>query len=232
MPREEQEPWKPKTKLGRMVKKGSITDIHEALTHNLSLREPEIIDKLVNNLEDDVILIGGTPGKGGGKRRIVSKRTVRMHKSGRRFKTKAMVVTGNGNGVVGLGEGYAQDTRNAIQKAKQNSKLNIIELRRGNGSWEDRGTEPTTIPFKSTGKSGSVEVEVQPAPRGTGIAASSDVRKLLKLGGIQDIWVKSRGNTRTRENIIKATFNAFKNMNQVKVNKNIKNNTGLVVGKV
>ena len=232
MPREESAPWKPKTKLGRLVKKGAVTDIHEALTHELTLREPEIIDKLVPNLDDDVILIGGTPGKGGGKRRIVSKRTVRMHKSGRRFKTKAMVVTGNGNGVVGLGEGYSEDTRNAIQKAKQNSKLNIIELRRGNGSWEDRGTEPTTIPFKSTGKAGSVEVEIQPAPRGTGLAASSGVRKLLKLGGIEDMWVKSRGNTRTRENIIKATFNAFKNINQTKVTSSIKENTGLVIGKV
>ncbi len=229
---EEDKPWKPKTKLGRMVKKGEINNIHEALNHRLALREPEIIDKLVPNLEDDVILIGGTPGKGGGKRRIVSKRTVRMHKSGRRFKTKAMVVAGNGNGIVGLGEGYANDTRNAIQKAKQQAKLNIIELRRGNGSWEDRGTEPTTIPFKSSGKSGSVEVEIKPAPKGTGLAASEDIRKLLRLGGIQDLWIKSRGKTRTRENIIKATFKAFKNMNNMKVTPQIKEDTGLVVGMI
>ncbi len=230
MDREDSKPWKPKTKLGRMVKKGEIDNIHDALNHRLALREPEIVDKLVPNLEDDVILIGGTPGKGGGKRRIVSKRTVRMHKSGRRFKTKAMVVTGNGNGIVGLGEGYARDTRNAIQKAKQASKLNIMELRRGNGSWEDRGTEPTTIPFKSKGKSGSVEVEMMPAPKGTGLAASADVKKLLSLGGIEDLWVKSRGSTRTRENIIKATFQAFKNMNNMKVTSEIKEDTGLVVG--
>lgn len=224
--------WKPKTKLGKMVKNGEITNIHDALNHRLALREPEITEKLLPNMEDDVILVGGTPGKGGGKRRIVSKRTVRMHKSGRRFKTKAMVVIGNNNGIIGLGEGFASDTRNAIQKAKQAAKLNIIELRRGNGSWEDRGTDPTTIPFKTKGKSGSVEVELKPAPKGTGLAASSGVRKMLKLGGVEDLWVKSRGSTRTRENIIKATFQAFKNMNNMKVSPEIIERTGLVIGEV
>ncbi len=232
MEEENNEIWRPKTLLGKKVKAGEITNIHEALTHQRPLREPEIIDKLVPNLEDEVILIGGSPGKGGGKRRTVSKRTVRMHKSGRRFKTKTMAVIGNGNGLVGLAEGYASDTREAIDKARQNAKLNLIEIRRGNGSWEDRGTEPTTIPFKAEGKSGSVEVELKPAPKGTGLAASDEVKKMLRLAGIQDLWVKSRGNTRTSENIMKATFNAFKNINQMRVTDQIKENTGLRVGEV
>ncbi|MDY6789347.1 MAG: 30S ribosomal protein S5 [Candidatus Nanohaloarchaea archaeon] len=229
---EEQEVWKPETELGRKVKRGEITDIHEALTHKRSLREPEIIDKLVPNLDDEVILIGGSPGKGGGKRRTVSKRTVRMHKSGRRFKSKAMVVIGNKNGLVGLAEGYSDDTREAIDKAKQNAKLNLIEIRRGNGSWEDRGTEPNTIPFKSRGKSGSVEAELKPAPKGTGLAASDEVKKMLRLAGIQDLWVKSRGKTRTSENLLKATFEAFKNINKMRVTEEIKERTGLTVGEV
>ncbi|MDY6777761.1 MAG: 30S ribosomal protein S5 [Candidatus Nanohaloarchaea archaeon] len=220
--------WKPKTELGRLVKQGKIDDIHEALRHENPLREPEIIDQLVPNLEEEVILIGGTPGKGGGKKRIVSKRTVRMHKSGRRFKTKAMVVIGNENGLIGLAEGYSDDTRDAIDKARENAKLNLIEVRRGNGSWEDRGTEPTTIPFKAEGKSGSVEVELKPAPKGTGLAASDEVKKLLRLAGIQDLWIKSRGNTRSRENHLKALFNAFKNMNQ----DDVRERTGLVRGVV
>lgn len=229
---DEETVWHPTTELGRLVKQGKITSISDALNHERPLREPQIIDHLVPNLDDEVILIGGTPGKGGGKRRIVSKRTVRMHKSGRRFKTKAMVVIGNGNGLIGLGEGYAGDTREAIDKARNNAKLNMIQVRRGNGSWEDRGTEPTTIPFKQEGKSGSVNVELKPAPKGTGLAASDDVKKMLRLAGIEDLWLKSRGTTRTRENLLKATFNAFKNMNEIKTTDNIKERTGLVVGKV
>jgi len=229
---EEDEVWKPKTRLGRLVQQGKITDVHEALTHELPLKEPQIVDELVPNLDEEVMLIGGTPGKGGGKKRIVSKRTVRMHKSGRRFKTKAMVVIGNGNGLLGVGEGYAQDTREAIDKAREAAKMNLIEIRRGNGSWEDRGTAPTTIPFKADGKSGSVAVELQPAPKGTGLAASDDIKKMLRLGGVQDLWIKSRGTTRTRENHVKAVFNAFKNMNEIKTTDNIRENTGLVVGKV
>jgi len=230
--RDDDEIWKPKTKLGRKVFNQEITDIHEALNCGLALREPEIVDELLPNLESEVIEIGGTPGKGGGKKRIVSKRTVRMHKSGRRFKTKAMAVVGNGNGIIGVGEGYADGTREAIQKAEQNAKLEIIEIRRGNGSWEDRGTEPTSIPFSIEGKSGSVEVEMKPAPKGTGLAASSGLSKLLELAGVQDLWVTSRGKTRTRENLIKAAFNGFKNMNGYNVNDKVKERTGLTVGEV
>lgn len=226
------ENWKPKTELGRLVFQGKITDIHEALNHQKALREPEIVDHLIPNLEDEVILIGGTPGKGGGKRRIVSKRTVRMHKSGRRFNTKSLVVIGNGDGIIGLAEGESSDTREAIRKARENAKLNLIEVRRGNGSWEDRGTDPTTIPFKASGKSGSVEVHMKPAPKGTGLAASDEVKKLLQLAGIKDLWIKSRGSTRTRENLLKATFNAFKNMNMIKTTEDIRENTGMIVGKV
>lgn len=224
--------WKPQTALGRLVKQGKVDTIHEALTHEEPLREPEIIDHLVPNLDEEIILIGGSPGKGGGKTRTVSKRTVRMHKSGRRFRTKSMAVVGNNNGLFGVAEGFADDTREAIDKARENAKLNLIEVRRGNGSWEDRGTEPTTIPFKSTGKAGSVEVEIQPAPKGTGLAASDDVKKVLRLAGIQDLWIQSRGKTRTRENHISALFNAFKNMNKVKTTDSIQENTGMVVGKV
>lgn len=229
---ENDEVWKPQTALGRLVKQGKVSTIHEALTHERPLREPEIIDHLVPNLDEEIILIGGSPGKGGGKTRTVSKRTVRMHKSGRRFRTKSMAVVGNGNGLVGVAEGFADDTREAIDKARENAKRNLIEVRRGNGSWEDRGTEPNSIPFKSTGKAGSVEVELQPAPKGTGLAASDDVKNLLRLAGIEDLWIKSRGKTRTRENHIRAICNAFKNMNQVKTTEQIRENTGMIVGKV
>ncbi|MBC5793196.1 MAG: 30S ribosomal protein S5 [Nanohaloarchaea archaeon] len=210
---EEEEIWKPRTKLGGKVANGEITKITEALDSKYPIMEEEIVDQLVD-LDEEVILIGGTPGKGGGVRRTVSKRTCRMHKSGGRYSTNAMAVLGNRRNVVGLGEGDANDTRAAIESASREAKLNLIKVNRGNGSWEDRGDDSTSIPFKVTGKSGSVEVELKPAPRGTGLAASEGVKKMLELAGIQNIYVESRGQTRTRENMMKATFEALKKLNE------------------
>ncbi len=204
----EEEIWKPKTQLGEMVAKGQLTDISEALNSGKKIMEPEIVDQLAD-LDEEVVLIGGTPGKGGGKRRTVSKRTARMHKSGARYNSKAMTILGNRNGIVGIGMGESDDTRAAIDDANRRAKLNLIEVPRGNGSWEDQGLNKTSIPLAVTGKSGSVTVEVKPAPRGTGLAASDEVKKILELAGIENAWVQARGTTRTRENLIKATFNAL-----------------------
>jgi small subunit ribosomal protein S5 len=175
--------------------------------------EPEIVDQLAD-LDEEVVLIGGTPGKGGGKRRTVSKRTARMHKSGARYNSKAMTILGNRNGIVGIGMGESDDTRAAIDDANRKAKLNLIQVPRGNGSWEDQGNNDTSIPLAVTGKSGSVTVEVKPAPRGTGLAASDEVKKILRLAGIQNAWVQSRGTTRTRENLIQATFNALEKIKE------------------
>ena len=210
---QEEEVWKPKTKLGKQVAKGQVTDVVEALNSSYKIMEEEIVDQLTD-LDEEVILIGGTPGKGGGIRRTVSKRTCRMHKSGGRYSSKAMVVLGNRRSVVGIGEGQANDTRAAIEDATRNAKLNLIEVQRGNGSWEDKGEDNSSIPFKVSGKSGSVEVEMIPAPRGTGLAASDEVKKLLELAGIENIYVRSRGQTRTRENLLKAAFKALEKLNE------------------
>ncbi|MDY6761537.1 MAG: 30S ribosomal protein S5 [Candidatus Nanohaloarchaea archaeon] len=229
---DDDEIWHPKTDLGRKVLSGDVTDITQVLRGREKIREPEIVDNLVSNLDEEVILIGGTPGKGGGKKRIVSRRTVRMHKSGRRFNTKSMVVVGNRDGLLGLAEGSADDTRDAIDKARDNAKLNMIEVRRGCGSWECGCGEPHSIPFTVEGKSGSVEVELQPAPRGIGLAASEGIRKTLELAGIEDAWIKSRGNTRTRENHIKAVFNALQQLNEMKTSEQIEQSAGIVEGGV
>lgn len=210
---EVEEVWKPQTKLGRKVAKGEVKDIVEALRSDYPIMEAEIVDQLTN-LDEEVILIGGTPGKGGGMRRTVSKRTCRMHKSGGRYSSKAMTVLGNRKNVIGLGEGTANDTRAAIEDANRKAKLNMIEVQKGNGSWEDTGEDNTSIPFKVTGKSGSVEVELMPAPRGTGLAASDEVKKMLELAGYQNIYMRSRGQTQTRENLLKATFEALKKLNE------------------
>lgn len=212
---EDEEIWTPKTKLGKKVAKGQITDIVEALRDERKIMEPELVDQLVD-LDEEVVLIGGTPGKGGGKSRTVSKRTVRMHKSGARYNSKAMTILGDRNKVIGVGMGESDDTRAAIEDASRNAKLNLIEVQRGNGSWEDQGDTNTSIPFKVTGKSGSVEVELKPAPKGTGLAAGEGIQKMCELAGIEDIWATTRGSTRTRENVIKATFEAMQKLNEYK----------------
>lgn len=227
---EEEIEWIPKTELGKKVMSGEIKDIESVFQSRSPLLEPEIADYLVPNLEDEVVLIGGTPGKGGGKRRIVSKRTSRMHKSGRRFKTKCMAAVGNKNGLIGLAEGSGSDTRDSINKAIKNAKLNLVAIRRGCGSWECAGKEPHSVPFRTTGKSGSVEAEVIPAPKGIGLCASGEVKKLLKLAGIKDVWIKTRGKTRTRENLLKSVFNALKNLSKLKVNEKTESGVKLATG--
>lgn len=211
----EEEIWKPKTKLGKKVANGEITDIVEALEYDRPIMEPEIADQLVD-LDEEVILIGGTPGKGGGMRRTVSKRTARMHKSGARYSSNAMTVLGDRNRVIGLGVGESEDTRAAIEDANREAKLNLIKVPKGNGSWEDTGEDNSSIPFAVEGKSGSVTVELQPAPRGTGLACSDEVKKIMELAGIENVWVQTRGTTQTRENLTRATFKALEKLSNMK----------------
>src|SRR3989338_3082476 len=105
------ESWKPKTILGRKVMSGEIRTIQEALRGRRKIKEPEIVDFLIPNLKEEIIPIGGTPGKGGGKKKNLGRKTARMHKSGRRMSSKAMVIVGNEDGVVGVHEGASVDTR-------------------------------------------------------------------------------------------------------------------------
>jgi small subunit ribosomal protein S5 len=212
---EQETVWNPQTELGRKVARGETTSIESALKQDRPIMEPEIVDQLVD-LSEEVILIGGTPGKGGGKRRTVTKRTCRMHKSGGRYSSKSMVALGNYRNIVGIGEGTAGGTRAAIEAATREAKLNLMEVEKGNGSWEDTGEDNSSIPFQVSGKAGGVEVELKPAPRGTGLAAGDGVSKLLELAGIENIWVQSRGQTRTRGNQVKAAFNALKKIDKMK----------------
>jgi len=174
--------------------------------------EPEIVDKLLPNLKSELILIGGRTGKGGGIQRIPIRITARMTKSGRRFKMSAFVVVGNEDGYVGIGKGKSVDARKAVDKAVRNAKLNIMKIKRGCGSWECGCGGEHSIPYKVEGKSGSVRVTLLPAPKGVGLVASDEVKKILRLAGIKDVWVRARGDTSTRINLIKAVFNAMKKL--------------------
>jgi small subunit ribosomal protein S5 len=208
--------WLPKTKLGSEVLKGKYDSIEEILKKGIVILEPRVVDTLVPNIKEEVIYIGGSPGKGGGIRRTATKRTARMHKSGRRFKLTAVVAVGNEDGIVGLGRATSREHRIALEKAGQQARLSIVRIKRGCGSWECGCGGSHSIPFKSTSKSGSIKVWLLPAPKGTGIVADDTTKKILKLAGLKDVWVKTEGQTSTRSNLALAVFQALKNLNRTK----------------
>ena len=209
--------WKPKTKLGREVSEGRVSSIDDIFKGSRKIKEPEIVDRLLPDLHNEIIFIGGSPGKGGGSRPTPTKRTARMHRSGRRYNILAVVVVGNMNGYLGIGKSEALDHRTAITKALENAKLNIIPVKRGCGSWECACKEKHSIPVSVKGKSGSVTVELKPAPKGIGLCVNDEAKKLMRIAGIRDIWSKTFGDPRTRINYIFAIFLAFKEMNRMKI---------------
>ncbi len=213
---EEKKEWIPKTKLGQSVAKGEIKSISEILEKGEVILEPEIVDALVPNMRSEMVYIGGSPGKGGGTRRTATKRTARMHKSGRRFKLSAMVAAGNEDGILGLGVAKSKENRTAIEKAEKQARINVIIVRRGCGSWECGCGGTHSIPFKSQAKEGSVKVTLIPAPKGVGIVGCDAVRKIAKLAGIKDIWINAEGNTGARSNLVAAFFGALRNLNRTK----------------
>ena len=194
--------WNPRTRLGRQVANGEIDSMQEALNSGLPLKEPEVVDQLVPDLEDEVLDINMVQ---------------RMTDSGRRVKFRCVVVVGNRDGLVGYAEGRDDQVGGAIQKAIDIGKLNLIDISRGCGSWECGCGRPHTVALRTTGKAGSVEVELRPAPRGLGLAGGETVRHVLELAGIEDIWTRSSGNTRTTVNFAKATFNALRTTAQARV---------------
>lgn len=224
--------WVPKTGLGRMVMNGEINNIHDVFERGYVIKEPEIVDFLLPTLSDEVLYIGGMPGKGGGKMRTPLRVTTRMHKSGRRRTIHALVAVGNSNGVIGLGYATGKDAKTAIEKANKQAKLNIILIRRGCGSWECNCRSAHSIPFKAQGKTGSVKVTLMPAPKGIALCSADEIKKLMKLSGIKDIWMKSRGDTGTRVNFVFAVFEALKNLNKLKADESAINVTGMVLGLV
>jgi len=190
------EEWVPRTRVGKLVKEGRITTIDEIFRRNLPILEPEIVDILLPNLDHEVIDVT-----------IVQK----MTDAGRVTRFRAVVVIGNREGYVGIGKGKAKQFRMAIEKAIRNAKLNIAPVRRGCGSWECTCGEPHSVPFMVRGKSGSVEVILKPAPKGTGLVAGDVAKTVLRLAGIRDVWTFTKGETRTSYNFARATYLALRN---------------------
>ena len=194
--------WVPTTRLGRMVQEGEVETMDDALESGLPFKEPEITDQLLPNLDDEVLDINMVQ---------------RMTDSGRRVKFRCVVAIGDRNGYVGYAEGRDDQVGSAIQKAIEIAKMNMIKVSRGCGSWECGCGRPHTVAHRTVGTAGSVEVELLPAPRGLGLAGGETVRHVLELAGIEDIWTRSSGQTRTTVNFAKATFKALQATNESRI---------------
>ncbi len=203
-PRYEEETveWVPQTRLGKLVQEGQVTSMIEALDSGLPIREPQIVDVLIPEIKDEVLDINMVQ---------------RMTDSGRRVKFRATVIVGNGNGFIGLGEGKDVQVGIAIRKAIDNAKMEIINIKRGCGSWECGCGQEHTVPFTVKGKSGSVSISLKPAPRGLGIASGGTAKKVLEVAGVKDVWTMAKGETRTTLNFAKATYNALQKTCTMKV---------------
>jgi small subunit ribosomal protein S5 len=204
--------WEPKTKLGKDVKDGKITNIDEILGKNLKILEEQIVDSLLI-LKSDLVSIGQAKGKFGGGKRRAWRQTQRKTEEGNRLTFSTLSVVGDENGHVGIGIGKSTETLPARDKALRKAKLNIMKVKRACSSFNCSCTEPHTIPFKITGKAGSVRVIFTPAPQGTGLVVAGELKKILKLAGIKDIYSKTFGKKRTTFNLIKACINALKKTN-------------------
>lgn len=208
--------WKPKTALGRKVKLGLVKDINEILESNVRILESEIVDALVKDLEMDLIKVGQSKGKFGGGKRTIWRQTQKKSKEGNKTKFSALAVVGNKDGIVGIGLGKAKETVPAREGAVHRAKISIIRVKRGCGSWECGCGENHSIPLKVEGKCGSVRIKLMPAPKGTGLSVESECQKVLKLAGIKDVYSKTKGQTRSKINMIKACIDALQNLGKMK----------------
>ena len=205
--------WKPKTKIGRLVKEGKIKDI-DGVLEKYKILEKEIVDSLINT-KTDLLAIGQAKGKFGGGKRRVWKQTQRKTAEGNVPTFSCMAVVGDENGHVGLGLGKAKETLPAREKAMRKAKLSLIKVIRGCGSFDCSCHEKHSVPFKTEGKCGSSRLVLYPAPQGTGLVVGNEVKKILKLAGIRDIYGKTFGQTRSTINLAKACINALEKIKKM-----------------
>ena len=223
--------WIPKTAIGKKVKVGEIKDIEDVFKSDSKILEAEIVDALIPEMEYDLLRVGQSKGKFGGGKRSIWKTTQKKTKEGNKPKFLTIMVVGNKDGYVGISEGKSKETVIARDKATRKAKLNLTKIRRGCGHWECGCKEPHSVPLKVSGKCGSVEIQLIPAPKGTGLVAQNELRKILGLAGIKDVYTSKKGKTKTGMNLVKACFNAMKNLNKMKINEEEYQKLGVIDGR-
>ena len=133
------------------------------------------------------------------KDRLVGvQRVTKVKKGGRAFGFSAIVVVGDENGVVGQGLGKSKEVAEAISKAVEDAKKNLVRIPINKG----------TLPHQQKGKYGGARVYLQPASDGTGVIAGGAVRAVLEAVGVHNVLSKSQGSSNPH-NVVKATFDAL-----------------------
>ncbi len=145
-------------------------------------------------------------------------RVTKVTKGGRAFGFSAIVVVGDGNGVVGHGLGKSKDVASAIAKAIEDAKKNLVRI----------PILEATLPHEQKGKFGGAKVFIKPASNGTGVIAGGAVRAVLEAVGIHDVLSKSQGSSNPH-NVVKATFDALL---QLRSAASIANQRGISLDKV
>ena len=226
----EKEGWKPRTSLGTKVKSGEINSIDYILDRRIKILEPEITDTLLPNLETDLLMVGQAKGKFGGGQKRIFKQTQKKTQEGNKPKFATFAVVGNNDGYVGVGYGKSKETVPAREKAIRQAKMNVIKIRRGCGDWGCGCRDSHTVPFKVTGKAGSVVITLIPAPKGTGLRVEKECQKILKMAGIKDVWSKADGQTRSKLNVLYACFSALQQLMAFKLNENSSKSLNAIEG--
>ena len=129
------------------------------------------------------------------------RRVTKVVKGGRNFRFAALVVVGDENGHVGIGSGKAMEVPDAIRKAVEDAKKNLIKV----------PMVGTTIPHEVIGHFGAGRIIIMPAQEGTGVIAGGAARDLLELAGLKDVRAKRLG-TRNPRNMVNATIEGFKSL--------------------
>lgn len=190
-----EEVWVPRTTLGKLVASNKISSMKEIYENGYRIQEAGIIKKLLPGIRTEVISVG-----------IVQKQTT----NGEYTRFKALVAAGDENGWLGIGQGKSKQMRIAIEKATSQAYLSVSPVKLGCGSWECRCEQKHSVPFKVRGRGGSVTVEIIPGPRGLGLVAGGNIKKLLKLSGLKDAWTKSKGSTNTMTSTSRAVLSCLR----------------------